>query len=227
MSPAPHPTKTATALVLALLLTACGGGESEQAADASDASDAAAAGAEGSPDEVTPEEAVELVDPMELAPDDLCQVLSEETRTELLGPPDDRAGNQESDAGVPDPEDVENLGGLSMTCITVATSIGPPPRSHGLTYRLEISEGLYREETSAPAEEDADPSLGIGDYAVVEVDPEGTDVDLQVVQGQVGVSIDYSATEVVDYEGVSYVDEEEMVARALRAAEEILAVTGV
>lgn len=223
MSPAPHTTKTATVLVLALLLTACGGGEPEQAADAPDA---AAADAQDSPPEGTPEAAVELVDPMDLAPDDLCQVLSEETSTELLGPPEDRAGNQESDAGVPDPEDVESFGGLSMTCITVATSIGPPPRSHSITYRLEINEGLYREDTSAPAEEDADPSVEIGDYAVVEVDPEGTDVDLQVVQGQVGVSIDYSATEVVDYEGVPYVDEEEMVARALRAAEEILAATG-
>ncbi len=225
MSPAPHTTKTAAALVLALMLTACGGAEPEQAADAPDTPEAA--DAQASPPEGTPEEAVELVDPMELAPDDLCQVLSEETLTELLGPPDDRAGSQESDAAVPDPEDVENLGGLSMTCITVATSVGPPPRSHSLTYRLEINEGLYKEDTSAPAEEDADPSVEIGDYAVVEVDPEGTDVDLQVVQGQVGVSVDYSATEVVDYEGVPYVDEEEMVARALMAADEILAATGV
>ncbi|QUX28959.1 hypothetical protein KGD83_27870 [Nocardiopsis akebiae] len=223
MSPAPQTTKTATALVLALMLTACGGAEPEQAADASDT---AAADAQASPSEGTPEAAVELVDPMELAPDDLCRVLSEETLTELLGPPDDRAGSQESDAAVPDPEDVENLGGLSMTCITVATSVGPPPRSHSLTYRLEINEGPYQEDTSAPAEEDADPSIEIGDYAVVEVDPEGTDVDLQVVQGQVGVSVDYSATEVVDYEGVPYADEEEMVARALTAAEEILASTG-
>ncbi|WP_017569566.1 hypothetical protein [Nocardiopsis halotolerans] len=218
MSPALHPARSATVLGLALLLTACGGGEPEQTAEAPDAG-AADAGQEN------PEETAELVDPMELAPDDLCQVLSEETLTELLGPAEDRAGDQEGTGGVPEPGDVERLGGISLSCITVSVSLDPP-RSHSLTYRLEIKEGPYEDEAVAPAEEDADPSVGLGDYAVVEAASEGTDVTLDVVDGQMGVSVDYTAAEVVDYEHVSYLEEDEMVARAARVAEEVLAATG-
>lgn len=225
MSPVSELTRSATALAggltLAFLLSACGGGE--QGAGESPGTDAdAAAGSQE-----TPEEAVELVDPMELAPDDLCQVLSEETLTELVGPIGDRSGSQESDAGIPGPEDVAKFGKVSLSCITVAVSTGPP-RSHGLTYRLEISEELQKDGNPPLAEEeDADPSIELGDYAVAEVDPKGTDVDLVVIDGQVAVKIAYSATEVVDYEGVPYLDEGEMVARALKAAAELLAATGV
>lgn len=207
MSPAPHTTKTATALVLALLLTACGGAEPEQAADAPDA---AAADAQASPPEGTPEEAVELVDPMELAPDDLCAVPSDETLDELLGGEDMRSDAQQT-TGRPDPADLEDLDRLRMSCLLVTAG--------GLTlqYDMEVHEGPYVDSTLAGVtEEEADPGIDLGDFAVTGSGDDGADVT--VVEGQVMVH--------VGYKQVGGGAREELLDGALTVAEELLASVG-
>ncbi|WP_370011142.1 hypothetical protein UIS43_19270 [Nocardiopsis sp. LDBS0036] len=209
MSPAPHTTKTATALVLALLLTACGGAEPEQAADAPDA---AAADAQDSPTEGTPEEAVELVDPMELAPDDLCAVPSDETLDELLGGEDMRSDAQQT-TGRPDPADLEDLDRLRMSCLLVTAG--------GLTlqYDMEVHEGPYADSTLASVtEEEADPGIDLGDFAVTGSGSGDDGADVTVVEGQVMVH--------VSYKQVGGGAQEELLDGALTVAEELLASVG-
>ncbi|WP_017601276.1 hypothetical protein [Nocardiopsis lucentensis] len=228
----PEPINRAATLAggaaLAFLLSACGGGDTGRAEREPDT---VAGGAEGAEETAAAEEAVELVDPMELAPDHLCEVLSQDTLDEFVGP--GRAGNQEGEGGVPDPDSLENTGQLTMTCITTDVDIDAgAPRSHSLTYRLEISEELQMDDYVLPIEEsEADPSLGVGELAAIEFQREGTSAELTVVDGQVLVKVTYDADEVVDdgagdYVGVAYLDEEEMTRRAVTVAEEILAAVG-
>lgn len=211
MSPAPHTTKTATALVLALLLTACGGAEPEPE-QAADAPDAAAADAQDSPPEGTPEAAVELVDPMELAPDDLCAVPSGETLDELLGGEDMRSDAQQT-TGRPDPADLEELDRLRMSCLLVTAG------GFTLQYDMEVHEGPYVDSTLASVtEEEADPGIGLGDFAVTGSGSGDDGADVTVVEGQVMVY--------VSYKQVGGAAQDDMLDGALTVAEELLASVG-
>lgn len=218
--PLPTLPTVAGGLALALLLSACGGGD-----DAEQEPDTAAAEADGEQEEQ--EQDVELVDPVQLAPDNLCEVLSDDLYDDLL----DDAGSRsydESGNGEYDPDTLENLGKLRQSCMSVAVDIDSS-RSYTASYQMEISEELHAEEPMPPLEEDdADPSLDLGEYALAEVDEDGTTVDLTVIDGQVHVKIKYKTDEVVDdgagdYTGEAYLEEDEMVDRAVRMAEEILA----
>ncbi|MFE3459482.1 hypothetical protein ACFXKD_18215 [Nocardiopsis aegyptia] len=193
-------------LVLALLLSACGGAE-----EAEREPEPAAADADAGEETAQPREAVDLVDPMELAPDDLCQVLSEETLDELLGDEDLRSDPQ-STTGVPDPEDLQELGRLRMSCLLVSAS------SHTLSFDMEIYEEAYAD-TDYPelTEADADPDIDLGDFAVTDDGLGGDGAGVTVVQGQVYVHASYTAMGG---------DQEEMMDGALLMAEELLAAAG-
>src|SRR5699024_1220923 len=129
MTPAIKPLPTvAGGLALALLLTACGG-EDEPEQD----QETAAAEVDGEQEE----EQVELVDPMQLFPDDLCDVLSDDLHDDLLDEDGSRSYDQ-TDNGVPDPETLER-GHLRGSCLSVATDLDPG-QSYSIAYTLEINE---------------------------------------------------------------------------------------
>lgn len=221
MTPTLKPLPTVVGgLVLALLLTACGGDD-----DAEQEPDTEAAEADGDADGGQ-EQDVELVDPMQLAPDNLCEVLSDDLYDDLLDD-DGSRDYDESGNGVPDPDTLENLGKLMQRCMSVAVETDPG-RSYTASYQLEISEGLHADDPMPPLEEDdADPSLDLGEYALAEVDEDGSTADLTVIDGQVHVKVKYKTDEVVDdgagdYTGEAYLEEDELVDRAVRVAEEIL-----
>ena len=195
-------------LVLALLLSACGGAEEAEREPASAAADADADAGE---ETAEPQEAVDVVDPMELAPDDLCQVLSEETLDELLGEEDMRSDAQ-STTGIPDPEDLAELDRLRMSCLLVSAS------SHTLTFDMEIYEEPYVD-TDYPelTEADADPDIDLGDFAVTDDGLGGDGAGVTVVQGQVYVHASYTAMGG---------DQEDMMPGALKMVEELLAAVG-
>lgn len=220
LDPLPALPTVAGGLALALLLSACGGGD-----EAEQEPDTAAAEADGEEEEQ--EQDVELVDPVQLAPDNLCDVLSDDLYDDLLDD-DGSRDYDESGNGEYDTDTLESLGKLRQSCMSVAVDIDST-RSYTASYQMEISEGLHADEPMPPLEEsDGDPSLDLGEYALAEVDEEGSTVDLTVIDGQVHIKIKYKTDEVVDdgagdYTGVAYLDEDEMVDRAVRMAEEILA----
>lgn len=208
MSPAPHLTKSAAALAagLVLLLTACGGGEPGQDAEVPDA---AAADTEEAPAQA-PRETAELRDPVEMAPDDLCTVLSAQTLDELLGEEDLRSDPQTT-TGTPDPQDLEELDRLRMACLLVSAG------GSTLQFDMEIHEGPYVGSTLPDVtEEEADPGVDLGDFAVTSTGGGGAEVT--VVEGQVLVHVDYSR--------MGGGDEDEMLDGALLAAGELLASVG-
>lgn len=204
-------------LALTLLLTACGDGdEPEQEPDTS--------AAEADADQ---EEQVELVDPMQLFPDDLCDVLSDDLYDDLLDEDGSRSYDQ-TDNGVPDPETLER-GHLRGTCLSVATDLDPG-QSYSVTYTLEINEDLHTNDPGVlPVEEDeADPSLDLGERAMAEFEDDGTGVDLNVLDGQVHVQVKYrvlgaEADGDGDYAPAGVLEEDELTDLAVRVAEEILA----
>ncbi|NYH52432.1 hypothetical protein HNR06_002021 [Nocardiopsis arvandica] len=208
MSPAPRTPKSAAALAagLLLLLTACGGGEPEQAAEAPDA---AAADTEEAPAQA-PRETAELRDPVEMAPDNLCTVLSGRTLDGLLGAEDLRSDPQAT-TGTPDPQDLEEFDRLRMSCLLVSAG------GAMLRFDMEVHEGPYVGSTlPVVTEEEADPGVGLGDFAVTGTGGDGAEVT--VVEGQVLVYVDYSR--------MGGGDEDEMLDGALLAAEELLASVG-
>lgn len=191
---------TSGGLALALLLSACGGAE-----EAEREPDSAAADADAAEETTTPQE---TVDPMDLAPDDLCQVLSDETLDELLGEEDLRSDPQ-STTGVPDPEDLAKLDRLRMSCLLVSAN------SHTLSFDMEIYEEPYVD-TDYPdlTEADADPDIDLGDFAVTDDGLGDKGAGVTVVEGQVYVHASYTAMGG---------DKEEMMPGALLMVEELLA----
>lgn len=206
-------------LALALLLTACGGDDAEQEPDTE------AAEVDGEQEEPE-EEQVELVDPMQLFPDDLCDVLSDDLYDDLLDEDGSRSYDQ-TDNGVPDPETLER-GHLRGSCLSVATDLDPG-QSYSVTYTLEISEDLHTNDPGVvPVEEDeADPSLDLGERAMAEFEDDGTAVDLNVLDGQVHVQVKYRVLGAEDdgagdYTTASVLEEDELLDLAARVSEEIL-----
>lgn len=223
MTPAIKPLPTvAGGLALALLLTACGGGdEPEQDPDTE--------AAEANGDQEEPEQQIELVDPMQLAPDNLCDVLSDDTLSDLIAEDGSYGGNQDGASGRPDENTLETSGELRMRCITVSNEI-KPTRSHSLTYSLEISEEPYMDDEHLPPLEkgEDDPSLDLGDQAVSEISEDGSTAEITAVDGQVLVEVEYDTTEIVgdgegDYTGEAYLEEDELLDLTTGVAEEILA----
>ncbi|WP_116246343.1 hypothetical protein [Nocardiopsis sp. FIRDI 009] len=210
----PEPTRHAAALAggaaLAFLLSACGGGFEETEREPDTAADA---NAEDTEETAAAEEAVELVDPMELAPDDLCTVLSEETLTELLGEEDMR-GEPQTTTGVPEPEELEERGRLEMSCMLISLT------SYTLYLDMKVYEGRYVDSDYPDVtEEDADPDVDLGDFTVIGPGI-GDGVSVTVVEGQVLVEVDYTRNM------GEQAPEEELREGALLAAEEILAAVG-
>ncbi|MEU2939536.1 hypothetical protein ACFYOC_04865 [Nocardiopsis alba] len=199
-----HTTVTlAGGLVLALTLSACGG--TSEPAD----QESAAAEAPETQEREDDRPEVELVDPMEIAPDDLCTVLSEETLDELLGEEDLRSDPGDTSGGRPDPGDLEELDSLQMRCMLVSAA--------GLTlhFSMEVHEGLYVDSTFASySEEDADPEVDLGDFAVTGDGMGGNGAGVDVVDGQVFVEVAYG--------GMGDPDRDEMMGGALKVAEEIM-----
>lgn len=221
LDPLPTFSAVACGLALALLLSACGGDDAEQEPDT------AAAEADSSQEEQQVQ--VELINPMQLAPDNLCEVLSDETLSDLIAEDGSHAGNQDGDSGRPDESTLDNSGELRMNCITVSNEIDPA-RSHSLTYSLQISEAPYMEdEHSTPLEEgEDDPSLDLGEQAVSEISDDGSTAEITAVDGQVLVEVEYDTTEIVDdgegdYTGEAYLEEDELLELTVRVAEEIFA----
>lgn len=203
LSPMLRPWRSATVLGLALLLTACGGGEEAPDREA-DASGAEAGEAS--------EQSVELADPMEIAPGDLCTVPSQETLEEILGDEDVRSDPQAT-TGRPDPRDLEERDRLRMTCMLVAAA------GATLQYDMEIHEGPYVDTTLPDVTEDeADPEIDLGDFAVAGSGLGGDGADVTVVEGQVMVYVSHTVT--------GGAEQEEMLDGALLVAEELLASVG-
>ncbi|MGW8530774.1 MULTISPECIES: hypothetical protein [Nocardiopsidaceae] len=206
----PEPKKcvpaAAAGLVLTLMLGACGSAAEEepQAPDA--------AGAQDEPADVMEEPAeaeIELRDPMEMAPDDLCTVLPEEVLEELLGAEDMR-DDSPSTTGRPDPGTLESDQRLRMNCMLLSLS------GFTLRYDMEIHEGPYTD-SAAPdlTAEEADPDLGVGDLAVAGSENDAGSAQVTAVEGQVFVDVHYSR--------MGSGDADAMLDGALLAAEELLA----
>ncbi len=198
-----HTTVTlAGGLLLALALSACGG-----TSEPADQESAAAEAPETQEREDDRPEA-ELVDPMEIAPDDLCTVLSEETLDELLGEEDLRSDPQTT-TGIPDPDDLEELDRLRMSCMLVSAA------GRTIHFSMEVPEGLYVDSTLASySEEDADPEVDLGEFAVTGDGMGGSGAGVDVVDGQVFVEVSYG--------GMGDPDRDEMMGGALKVAEEIM-----
>ncbi|MFB8763752.1 hypothetical protein [Nocardiopsis alba] len=198
-----HTTVTlAGGLLLALTLSACGG--TSEPAD----QESAAAEAPETQEREDDRPEVESVDPMEIAPDDLCTVLSEETLDELLGEEDLRSAPQTT-TGIPDPDDLEELDRLRMSCMLVSAA------GRTIHFSMEIHEGPYVDSTLASySEEDADPDVDLGDFAVTGDGMGGSGAGVDVVDGQVFVEVSYG--------GMGDPDRDEMMGGALKVAEEIV-----
>lgn len=223
LDPLPTLPTVAGGLALALMLSACGGGD-----DAEQEPNSAAAEADGEQEEQE-EQDVELVDPMQLAPDNLCEVLSDDTLADLVADDGSYAGNQDGASGRPDENTLETSGELRMSCITVSTEIDPA-RSHSLTYSLDISEEPHMDDEHMPPLEEGedDPSLDLGDQAVSEISEDGSTADITAVDGQVLVEVQYDTTEVVgdgegDYTGEAYLEQDELLDLTVGVVEEIFA----
>lgn len=208
----PELTKTtlplAVSLALALLLSACGGGDEEPEGTAEANVPAADAPEEGRA-ETEPE--IDLVDPMELAPDNLCTVLSDETLDELLG--EDSLRHEDTTTnGVPEESDLEELDRLRMVCMHIS-AVG-----FNVTLTMEVTEGSYADSRHADiSESDADPDTDLGDFAVVDVDEDGA-VQVDVVEGQTFLRVKYSH--------IQGAEGDVLQEGALLAAEEILEAVG-
>ncbi len=145
---------------------------------------------------------------MEIAPDDLCTVLSEETLDELLGEEDLRSDPQTT-TGIPDPDDLEELDRLRMSCMLVSAA------GRTIHFSMEVHEGPYVDSTLASySEEDADPEVDLGDFAVTGDGMGGNGAGVDVVDGQVFVEVSYG--------GMGDPDRDEMMGGALKVAEEIM-----
>ncbi|MBE3002041.1 hypothetical protein IDM40_25570 [Nocardiopsis sp. HNM0947] len=223
LTPLPALPTVAGGLALALMLSACGGGD-----DAEQEPDTAAAEADGEQDgQDGQEQDVELVDPMQLFPEDLCDVLSDELYDDLLDEDGSRSLDQ-TDNGVPDEETLER-GHLRGTCLSVATDMDPA-QSYSVTYSLEIDEDLQVNDPGVlPVEEDeADPSIDLGERASAEFEDDGTGVDLNVLDGQSHVQVKYRIIGAEpdgegDYQPSAMAEEDELFELAERVAEEIFA----
>lgn len=193
-------------LALALMLSGCGGDPetTEPDAAAADAPETETEPEQGEDDQ--PER--DLVDPLTIAPENLCTVLSEETLDDLLGEEDMRSGT-EGTTGIPDPDDMDELDRLRMSCMLVSAAGG---RIH---FSMEVHEGLYVDSTLASySEADADPDVDLGEFAVTG-EGIGDGAGVTVVDGQVLVE--------VTYDRMGEADQDELSEGALRVAEEIMA----
>ena len=197
-------------LALVLTLSGCGGDPETTEPDAAAADapetergpDAEAEAGEGE----RPER--DLADPLTIAPENLCTVLSEETLNDLLGEEDTRSDPQGS-TGVPDPDDLDELDRLRMSCMLVSAAGGT------IHFSMEVHEGLYVDSTLASyGEEDADPDVDLGEFAVTG-EGIGDGAGVTVVDGQVLVE--------VTYDRMGEADQDELSEGALRVAEEIMA----
>lgn len=198
----------AGSLALALLLSACGGGDEESEGTAE--ANVPAADAPGE-EHVEAEPEIDPVDPMELAPDNLCTVLSPETLDELLG--EDSLRHEDTTTnGIPEESDLEELDRLRMVCMHIS-ALG-----FNVTLSMEVTEGPYADSRHGDvSESDADPGTDLGDFAVVDVDEDGA-VQVDVVEGQVFLRVKYS--------NIQGAEGDVLREGALLAAEEILEAVG-
>lgn len=206
----PDPKKcaatAAAGLTLALLLGACAGAEEEPTPP--DAADTAG-GAPDDPAEAGEQPEAELGDPMEMAPDDLCAVLSDATLDELLGAQDTRT-DAAGTTGVPDPDAAGPGQPLRTSCLLSSAA------GFSLQYEMEIHDGLYVDGDSPDhTEEDADPDVDLGDFAVVGPDNGTGGADVTAIEGQVLVHVRYTR--------MGSGDEDALFDGAVLTAEEVLA----
>lgn len=193
-------------LALALTLSGCGGDPEPTEPDAA-AADAPETGREPEEGENDQSER-DLVDPLTIAPENLCTVLSEETLDDLLGEEDTRSDTHGT-TGIPDPDDLDDLDRLRMSCMLVSAAGGT------IHFSMEVHEGPYVESTLASySEEDADPDVDLGEFAVTG-EGVGDGAGVTVVDGQVLVE--------VTYDRMGEADQDELSEGALRVAEEIMA----
>lgn len=217
------PSSTVAAgLALAVLITGCSGAGTEPAVEEEQAGSGASSDA---PNGVDQEEQAsadqEEIDPMSLAPSDLCEMLPEETLTEVLAPAEDRRTSG-GDLGVPDEDGLAELGSISMACMWVSMDVDAQ-EGNTLWLDLDISTVPRKDDHLAGMTEDeADPAIGVGDMAKSEYQPNEGIARLTVLEGHYEVRVGYQSRD-LENAGEPLRTEDELHATTVDIAEKVLA----